>query len=525
MALALVALAATSARAESRVSLHWPAFVSIAVVSVLAQWIVGRVAFGGDPVMGVLYLSLLLAAILLGATLKPEASGAAPHELVVLAVGLVAGACASVAIALVQWTGSVSLGLWGVELAPGGRPYGNVGQPNHLSTICFIGLCGLGLLRQAGRIGGLGFWTGACWLLAGAVMTGSRTGWLQLGFVVIFIAIGSGPYRLTLGRRAAALLGLLFVAMFLAWPWLNEVLLLGGGRPIEEVTRAGTRRLHWAALADAVMREPLWGYGWQQVSAAQVRVADVHPLVGEHIEHAHNIILDLLLWNGIPVGSLLVGLAAWWFISRVVQGRHPLAAWLLMGVGCVFIHGLLEYPLEYAYFLLPVGVFIGAIDALENRASMVRVPAAGLRLAGVVMSLLLGAVGADYLKAEESYRTIRLESARIGVPGLQTPPPDLRLLTQLGAFMRFIHTEARAGMTPEEVEWMRRVSERFAYPSVMFRYALAAGLNGQPDTAALTLKRLCRMHPQPRCEEAHEAWSSAREKFPALQGVEAPAMP
>ena len=503
----------------------WLALVSIAIVMVVAQWIFGSVAFAGDPIVTVLYLGLLLAAISLGATLKPETPDESPYALVMLAVGLVAGACASVAIALVQWTGSVSLGLWGIDLAPGGRPYGNVGQPNHLSTICFIGLCGVGLLRQTGRIGAFGFWAGACWLLAGAVMTGSRTGWLQLSFVLLVIAAGSGRYRLTLGRRAAALLGLIFIGMFLAWPWLNEVLLLSGGRPLEQMAEAGTRRLHWVALADAVMREPLWGYGWQQVSAAQVRVADVHPFVGEHIEHAHNIILDLLLWNGVPVGGLLVGLAAWWFISRIVQGRHPLAAWLLMGVGCVFIHGLLEYPLEYAYFLLPVGVFIGAIDALEKRPSMVRVPVLGLRLAGVALGLLLGTVGADYLKAEESYRTIRLESARIGVPGMQTPPPDLRVLTQLDAFMRFIHTEARAGMTSEELEWMRRVSERFAYPPVMFRYALATGLNGQPDTAALTLKRLCRMHPLPRCEEAREAWSSAREKFPGLQKVEAPALP
>jgi hypothetical protein len=128
----------------------------------------------------------------------------------------------------------------------------------------------------------------------------------------------------------------------------------------------------------------------------------------------------------------------------------------------------------------------------------------------------------EYLEVEENYRTLRMESARIGVGGLVTPAPKLRLLTQLEAFLQFAHTEAMPGMSVAQVDWMRKVSARFGYPPVLFRYALAAGLNGQPEIARQTLARLCRIHPPARCLEAQEAWAALQVRYPELAGVAAP---
>jgi hypothetical protein len=183
---------------------------------------------------------------------------------------------------------------------------------------------------------------------------------------------------------------------------------------------------------------------------------------------------------------------------------------------------MVEYPLEYAYFLIPLGLWIGAIDGLQQTPGGIVLGRNALRVAGGLLLAFTAWMAVDYLKAEEGYRLLRLESAHIGVTRITTPPPKLQLLTQLEAFQRFAQTEARPGMTPEELDFMRKVSERYAYPPSMFRYALAQGLNGQPDGASLTLLRLCRIHPVERCQEMRDGWPALLGRYPQLAAVRLP---
>ena len=525
LALLLLFSAAALAKPRAVIPRLWALALGLAACTVVLQWATGRILFGGDALMVLLYLAALALAIALGSTLPALTGGPGRTALDSLALGCVLAALASVGIALVQWTGAVSLGIWAADLPPGGRPFGNVAQPNHLCMIGLLGLAAAGVLKQQAIVGNAGFWASTLFLMLGMVMSGSRTGWLQIGFVVVFAGLAGRRNGLALSRVGATVMGLIFLCGVLAWPQINELLMLQQGRSLSDTTQAGTRALHWAALVDAVWQQPLWGYGWQQVSVAQVRNADTHPFVGEYIEHSHNIVLDLIVWNGLPIGGVLVALLCTWFLSRLWRCRNPVAAWLLMAVGGLGIHGMLEFPLEYAYFLIPLGLFVGAIDTLQPAPGNVRVPAKALRVTGAVLAGALVWIGTEYLTAEQAQRTLRIESAHIGVPGIQSPPPDLPLLTQLDAFLRFAQTAAREGMSPAEVDRMRKVSERFASPSVMFRYALATGLNGQPERAALTLNRLCRIHPVERCNEAREGWRAAQNKFAVLRGVPPPALP
>jgi len=89
-------------------------------------------------------------------------------------------------------------------------------------------------------------------------------------------------------------------------------------------------------------------------------------------------------------------------------------------------------------------------------------------------------------------------------------------------YHRFMITPARVDMSAEEVDWMRRVMQRNAYPPAMMRSALAAGLNGRPEEAAQTLRRLCHMHVELRCEEARASWSAAQQQFAVLRPIPAP---
>ncbi|WP_176491313.1 PglL family O-oligosaccharyltransferase [Polaromonas sp. AET17H-212] len=516
--LLLLPTAAVGAVSGGRVTWRLSGIAVLCCAVILVQLATGKLLFSGDAWMAILYIGLWWAAVLAGGLM---ATRVIPRDGVnILAVAWLFAAVLSVGLALVQWTGALSLGIYGVDLPPGGRPFGNVAQANHLCTLCFLGLCSVLWLHQRQQVNGMAFGLAVGFLLLGMVMTQSRTGWLQIGLLVVWAIAMRTRAGLRISRAQLTMLGALFAVGVLLWPAICEALLLSAGRSMGDQMQAGVRLPYWLSMLDAIGREPLWGYGWQQVGAAQQRVALDHPAVGSMFEHSHNLVLDLLLWSGIPIGVLVIAALAWWFIAHIRACHDARVVWMLAAVSGVFVHGMLEFPLEYAYFLIPVGFAMGAIDTYS--------PAGGRSLhvsrwTALAVTALLGAVfvgtATEYLKAEENYRTLRMESARIGVDRVVTPAPELRLLTQLEALLQFARTEATTGMRPEQLGWMHRVSQRFGYPPVLFRYALAAGLNDQPDVARETLARICRIHELQRCLEAKEGWATLQAQYPALAGI------
>lgn len=520
LALALTAAAALLMSVQARVPRPWALAIALAAATVITQWAAGVILFGGDALMVLIYLGAFALALALGSGLPQIAGG-----IDALAGGLLFAALVSVAIALVQWTGALSLGIYAADLPPGARPFGNVAQPNHLCTLIFLGLCGALIWRETGRLGGAVFWLTASFLLFGMAMTVSRTGWLQMAALLALVA--TRGRRLSLRTRWPQALGLaaiLTIATVL-WPLLNHALLLAGGRGATEQIEGGVRFALWRALADAVGRHPLAGWGWQQVTLAQQAVALDHPPIQRQFEHSHNIVLDLLIWAGIPVGAAIAALAALALYGLVRGLRDGRALWLVVAVAGVLMHAMVELPLEYAYFLVPTGAALGAAQALGAPRPGLHVPAWLLRGAGALFLAAVVAIGVEYFRAEQTFRIVRLESAHIGTTRVGSDAVELHLLTQLGAYLEFMRTEAHPGMSAGELERMRRVAARFDFPPAMLRYALAAGLNGDPVGARQTLARLCSIHLPARCNEARASWRAAQERYPVLAGIHVPATP
>lgn len=530
-AMALLAVAALVLRGTASVRMPWAWCTAalVVVLSVSAQWATGRVLFAGDALMVLLYVGALVVAIGLGDAVarQPAAGPVDPRDdaIPAIALGWAAAALLCVAIALIQWTGVGMPMEWIADLPPGARPFSNLAQPNHFSTATVLGVIALAVLRESGRIGSLGFWSGSAFLLLGMVMSGSRTGWLQLGLAAGLCAWFGRRLKLAVGFKEVMALVAIAVALQAAWSPLDQVLDRGVDRPLEEKLAGGARPALWRDSLAAVAREPLLGHGWQQIGAALQSVAldrPPQPAFFEHFDHAHNIVLDLLLWAGIPAGGLiaLLGLVALQGQLRRLQDRR--AVWLVIGGLAILLHSLLEFPHTFAYFLVPLGLLLGMANALSAPGGTWDLPRWSPRAAGAVLAAALVLVGADYLRAEENFRLARLETARIGTSSVGTDVPRLRALSQLEAYLRFVRTEARAGMSEADLQWMRQVALRHGYAPVLFRYALAQGLNGRPDEAARTLKLLCHVHSRRRCNEAREAWPALQARHAALRAVPAP---
>lgn len=515
----ILALASVSIQGqELRISRSLIALVLVCWIVIFFQVITGKIIFGGDGIMAALYVGIWFASVIVGGFLF---SGHRQSGIHALALIWAVFALASVAVAVIQWTDVFSLGIYGVEMPPGSRPFANVAQPNHLCTLTFMGLCGVILLHQSRHVGIFSFWLVALVLLGGMVLSESRTGWLQiawLGFVLLFFHRRIG---LRLRRIDIITILVVFYGLTGAFGSISEWMLLSSSRSLSEQMDPGLRLPYWSSMLDAIIKEPLFGYGWQQVGIAQQNIAIDHPAFGVLFEHSHNIILDLLLWNGLVLGGAILTLLAVWVWSVRQSSLNARVFWLALVFGGLVIHAMLEFPLEYAYFLVPLGLAMGALDtANESEKQKQSMPKKAVWVLGVTLAVIFSFVVKDYLSAEMNYRHLRLESARIGTERLITPAPDLHLLSQLEALLVFARSDAKPNMEFQDLVSMRSVSLRYGYPPVMFRYALAAGLNNQPEEAKITLDKICKIHGSVRCNEAVKGWKLMQVNYPILNGID-----
>lgn len=506
---------------------QWPLLSSVALALsgvIAVQAMSGLILFAGDAWVAGLYMLGFGLAVAAGATAPTLGSKDSPWE--ALWWTFAAASALSVGAELVQWLTVPGFGRWVTQLPSHGRPGGNLAQPNQLATLLCLGFVATLALHQGGRLSGRGAWALSIWLLIGLVLTRSRTPWVVAAMLAAwYICLRQ---RAGLQRRPVQLLVLLvlYVGMQLVVDSVSDALYLSRGRSLAEQQQSGTRPTHWLTMLDAISREPLTGYGWNQVSVAQSLVATDHPSTWEQLEHSHNLLLDLLIWNGIPLGLLIIGILIWWFGSRLRRLRDPQSAYLMAAVGAVFIHAQLEFPLDYAYFLLPVGFMMGGIEGATRGAKAWHVPRWAIGLAWAAGCGVAFLIGRDYVEAEQNLQTFRLEAARIGTGRVVSLAPDLFILTQQQAYLSFARAEARPGMSPVELDGMRSIARRYGYPPVLFRYALASALNGRPAEARHALELLCVTQMPALCDEGRIAWNETQmQRFPQLAAVPYPRTP
>ena len=481
------------------------------------QYAARQLTYLSDATLPAAYFAAFGLALITGAVWsRGDRAGWLDH----LFAALLVGGSLSVAIAMLQWLSIDAGGLWRAAMPPGQRPFANLGQPNHLALLLCVGFIATLRAHERGQLGGASAGLLSAWLGFGLAMTQSRTGWLIVTLLVAWWLLMKRRAGLKLPVAVFLAGALLFALLVLSWDALNQALLLAQDATLTDRMQGGTRPRMWSAMVEAVSRSPWLGYGFNQVSLAQQAVAVDMPAVHEMFESSHNIVLDLAVWAGLPVAMLWVASVVIWLATRIRACRAPDDWFVLAAVGAILTHAMLEYPLEHTYFMLPLGLFMGsaARAGWQVRGRLIGWPLGASVLA---MTALLFVVGTEYLRVESASHQVRLALFGIGDPS-SAPPPDVHLLDAPREYHRLMLTPARAGMTADEIDWMKRVMQRHAFPPAMMRYALAAGLNGRPDDAALTLRRFCRMHAKPRCAEAREAWGAAQQQFPQLVAIPAP---
>ena len=421
----------------------------------------------------------------------------------------------NVVVALIQvFAPSLPDGSWIAASTIVGRAVGNLRQPNHLSSLllwsCISAVALLELKRLSLRAAALAL----ALLIFAVVLSASRTGLVSVLLLALWGLVDrrlSRPARLLL--LAAPLLYALSWQAMVWWAQAAE-LSFGGAARIAEADLSGSRFGIWRDTWALVQAHPWAGVGFGEFNLAwTLSVLPGRPVA--FFDHTHNLPLQLVVELGLPLAALVMGLLLW------ALARAALSAWRASGdagtaqrsallmVLMIGLHSLLEYPLWYAYFLLPTAWALGFALRGEAVTDSTAVPSARLQWAAI--ALIAGALFSVW----DYKRVAVIFSSAAGVPPLEQRIAD----GQRSLF--FAHHADYAAVTSgmalgDPARAFDRTSHYLMDTRLMMAWARALAAHGEADAARHIAARL-REFKKPDAEDFFKVCPDAA--LPAAPGL------
>ena len=278
-----------------------------------------------------------------------------------VAAGVLSAGVGVVQVFAPQWAD----GNWIAASAIPGRASGNLRQPNHLSSLLLWSAVAVVWLVEAGRLRrDVAALLGSLFML-GLVLSASRTG--TLGVLVLALWGALDRQR---PRAVRVLLLLAPVVYALCWggvtAWAHESHQVFGGaaRLTADGDISSSRFGIWANTLSLIAMHPWLGVGFGEFNFAWSLTPFPHRPTA-FFDHTHNLPLQFAVELGLPLALAVLGLlgfALWraWTGSRDASGPDaPMRRAAFMMVFMMVLHSQLEYPLWYAYFLLPAAFAFG----------------------------------------------------------------------------------------------------------------------------------------------------------------------
>lgn len=325
--------------------------------------------------------------------------------------GLVIAALASLVVAALQLTApGWANTAWVAPVRTPGRASANLDQPNHLATL--LVWAWLAVAAWTARAPDPQPAAGQARSLAGSAAAPTAGGW---AFMLAFaLQAGVVATASRAGLLASMVIGL-WAALDRRLPrptaWLLWITALGGlamtvGRAVmtpatslgtsASLVRPGARGGLFVDAVQLIREQPLGGVGWMEFQAAW-SLSPLGDRGPRYFDHAHNIVLNLVVELGLPLG-LAICLCLLWGAVRLLRSLRgvapafqPRALMLAAMLGIVGLHSLFDAPFWYAYLLLPSAWGWGCLVALEHPRSP---PPEHTRLASVRTGLAPGNPGA-----------------------------------------------------------------------------------------------------------------------------------
>jgi O-antigen ligase len=480
-------------------------------VAVVASWTLGSLPTSlALPPLGLLIVGCVVAS--LGSRVAQVGETNGLQAFAPFAIGVVAVGVLSALVAIIQvYVPSLADGVVIAQSGLPGRAVGNLRQPNHLASLLIWSVIALVPLVEWRRVPGwLGALIGALIMVA-VVLSGSRTG--LYGGVLVLVLWGALDSRLGRSTRALLVATLVFPIGILAWPWVASHLGL-----VTHAVGAATRLSDgdsshfaiWANAIEMIRQQPWLGVGWGEFNFAWTLTPFPHRPVA-FFDHTHDLPLQLAVELGVPGAALVLGLLLWALVQGATRawatageaGHGARAAWVMIVM--IAIHSLDEYPLWYAYFLLPAawawGFTLGSGPAPKpagqptlsgiagglqvDSRTLIRLSSEGvaLRWIGALMMAVAVLASWDYKRVS----TIFLEEAGL--------PPLAERISAAQASPLFAHHADYADATTAEppsraLGALERATHSLLDTRLMIAWATALSESGQTERARYLVARL-----------------------------------
>ncbi|OTG80700.1 O-antigen ligase family protein [Acinetobacter sp. ANC 4648] len=475
---------------------------SIILIIPILQCFFGQILYLSNALLSFAYIFSFWLMIVLGYNLS--LGGSAREKVLknwswlVLIVGLI-----SSLIAILQWLQLSHYFFPYMNLLKGNRPFANFGQPNNLATFLTLGTLACLYFYEKRFVSNVILIPSALILIFSIALTQSRTSWV----VGLFILLYWGVKQYQQPKRFGWIKLLLWMAIFIGFisflPSLNHLLEALSSQQVAEtasvIERASSGYLRldmWSQMLVAISEQPWLGYGWNQTGIAQITAFDAYPS-HEWIKSAHNIILDLLIWNGIPIGVLILLYLSFWlyWLNKGVKDLESMIAILM--VCAILIHALLEFPIHYAYFLLPLGFLLGVIQARYTRLPLIQINAVVVRVLFLLSALLIAVVYRDY-NVYKQQSLIVLKTAPLSLQQQEVMQQKIWLLDQFSDRVWWIELNPLTKMSTSQLQHVGRMVANTASKYDLYKYAQVLAFNGRVDEAKHQLWILKTLHGQER---------------------------
>lgn len=373
-----------------------------------------------------------------------------------------------------------------------GRAIGNLRQPNHLATALLCSMVMAAWLWRAGRLRPAMAGIAVLAMVFAVALSASRTGALSLSVLLLWALLDR-----ELPRAARWVLALTPAAYLVFWAGLAEYAQWQHAHyyAAERLQASGdissSRFAIWRNALQLIAQNPWTGVGWGNFNFAWTFTALPDRPVA-FFDHTHNVLLQLAVEIGLPatVLALCLLLVALWRARAALRpapgavGSPGRAVFVMLVV--LAVHSLLEYPLWYAYFLLPAAWALGAFVAAAVPATAAPPPsAAGVvgRATGATFMLGLAlCIVFDHQRIEAIY-----------APPAGAAPLGARIDAGRESLLFGHHADYAAVTNPprdQALASFRRPLHQLVDVRLLIAYIEALQANGQTDRALYAAQRL-----------------------------------
>ncbi len=476
-----------------------PQMVALPILAIpLIQFAFGQILYLSNVLLCTAYIAMFWLMVSVGYNLATGEKGQREQVFKIFCLMVFTGAVLSSVVAISQWLDIERYLSPLANALNNNRPYANFAQPNNLATFICMGVFACLYFYEKRIFPSFVLIPVSFIFLFTIALTQSRTAWVVCLFTLIFLTVKQFGQvkRLSFPKLLAWVA--VFIVIISCLPMLNQLIvsateyqMMQTSSVVERASSGYLRLDMWNQALVAIGQHPWFGYGWNQTGMAQIAAFDLYPS-HEWYKTAHNVILDLLIWNGIPIGGLIILYVMCWlyWLNKGIGEPVSIAASLM--VCAILIHALLEYPIHYAYFLLPLGFLLGMIQGQYPHLPTVKLKSSIIVTVMIVGVILVGTIYRDYIVYRQQSVLV---SKRTLTPSQQeVMNQEIYVLTQFKERVWWIGLNPYTQMSKQQLQYLGRMVANLASAYDINKYAQVLAFNGKKAEAEHQLWVLKTLH-------------------------------